>query len=91
MEISVGVEAMRDSIYIDLTPAQMKGLELDEIVTVIVTGKVKSLRAPEDHTKEQKARAKKDGYKLDTTGSMNVDIDKIDVQAGNEFTELAED
>ena len=88
--MDMGVEAVRHTMYFDVKPEELEGIELGEKVTMRVTGTVKSLTAPTKRSKKEIARAKKDGYELDTDGSMSVNVDKMNIEGQNEFTDLTD-
>lgn len=74
------------SMSVDLTEKDLDDISIGDIVTVIVTGKVKNLDAGHKPDKEEK----KDGF----TGfppDMRIEVQSTKVTVGNDFSELADD
>ena len=74
------------SMSVDLTDKDLDNISIGDIVTVVVTGKVKSLDAGQKPSKADK----KDGF----TGfppDMRIEIQETKVTVGNDFSELADE
>ena len=70
----------------DLTDSDLEDISIGDVVTVVVTGKVKTLDAGHQPDKQEK----KEGF----TGfppDMRIEVQNTKVTVGNDFAELAED
>jgi hypothetical protein len=70
----------------------MDDVDLDDVVTVVVTGKVKSLRGPEKRKSEDypiepggKTKGKPKERLLEIPGTLEIDITEMHIAEANEF------
>lgn len=74
------------TMSVDLTDADLNDISIGDIVTVVVTGEVKSLDAGMKPDKQDK----KDGFD-GFPPDMRIEITKTSVSVGNDFAELSDD
>ncbi len=83
-KVTVGSKRKR-SIHFDLLEKELKGLGLNDEVTLTLTAKVKSISAPYEYELEEAKDVKRDPY-----GDVRLEVNDYKFTSGeNEFSKLA--
>jgi len=84
------IDSMDHTMYLDVDKKELKSLEIGAKVSLKIEGIVHGLTAPTPHSKEEKDRAKKEGYSLNEKGSIKITVNKQTIEHSNDFTKLSE-
>ena len=84
------IDSIDKTMYLDVDKKELKSLEIGTKVSLKIEGTIYGLTAPTPHSKEEKDRAKKDGYPLNEKGSIKITVNKQTIEHSNDFTKLSE-
>lgn len=79
------------ALEVYLSEKDLKGLNVGKEISLQVRGKVKSVEAPPEYTKEELKMRKKEGAPVDTLGSVIMTVSSLEIDGANEFSDLAEE